>query len=187
MNINSDISNVRPTTVAYVNCHDATTFGRTIHMTAREERQLRRLLASLRNYGLVLRASFEPALPGYGFGDVVDHLRASIGGHIVEAALTGASPGVGSEPAPVAIMPVWAFEPAGGSEDALLSSARLWNTDLLVEGLRVEDDDDPAPVPSVRDRFDRWTAAAGHGKKLKTVRLPGRDGSYVILAAAAPA
>jgi len=187
MNTNSDISNVRPTTVAYVNCHDATTFGRTVHMTAREERQLRRLLASLRNYGLVLRASFEPARRGYGFGDVVDHLRASVGAHIVEAALAGASPGVGSGPAPAAIMPVWAFEPEGGSEDALLSSARLWNTDLLVEAPRVEDDDDPAPVPSVRDRFDRWAAAAGQGGKLKTVRLPGRDGSYVIFAAAAPA
>ena len=38
INITSDISNVRPVSVAFVNCHDATTFGRTVHMTAHEER-----------------------------------------------------------------------------------------------------------------------------------------------------
>jgi len=83
-------------------------------------------------------------------------------------------------------MPVYAFEPEGGSEDALLSSATLWNGDLLVEALRIEGDDDPTPVPSVRDRFDRWVGAAGAGRKLATTRLPGRGGSYVLFAAAAP-
>jgi hypothetical protein len=39
INITSDISNVRPVCVAFVNCHDATTFGRTVHMTAHEERR----------------------------------------------------------------------------------------------------------------------------------------------------
>ena len=34
---------------------------------------------------------------------------------------------------------------------------------------------------------DRWADAAGQGEKLKTVRLPGRDGCYVLFAAAAPA
>jgi hypothetical protein len=28
-------------------------------------------------------------------------------------------------------MPVWAFEPEGGSDDVLVSSARLWGSDLL--------------------------------------------------------
>ncbi len=35
MNTTCDTANVRPTTVAFVNCFDATTFGRTVHMTAR--------------------------------------------------------------------------------------------------------------------------------------------------------
>jgi len=84
-------------------------------------------------------------------------------------------------------MPVWPFEPEGGSAEVLLSSARLWGTDLLVEALRVEEDDDPTPVPSLRDRFRRWTAAAGQEGKLKTRRLTDRAGCYVLFAAAAPA
>jgi hypothetical protein len=53
MNTTSDTANVRPTTVAFVNCFDATTFGRTVHMTAREERRLRNVLAALNDYGCV--------------------------------------------------------------------------------------------------------------------------------------
>jgi hypothetical protein len=75
-------------------------------------------------------------------------------------------------------MPVWAFEPEGGSDDVLVSSARLWGTDLFVEALRVEDDDHPEPVATVRERFARWITAAGQGETLKTVRLPGRHGAY---------
>ena len=188
MNIADNTSNVRPTTVAFVNCFDATTFGRTVYMTADEERRLRNVLAAVRDYGFILDAGFEPALPGYGFADVIDHLRKSVGAPFAEAALAAAERCVPSiEPAPAAVMPVWAFEPDGEGEDALLSSAKLWNTDLLVEALRVEDDDDPAPVPSVRQRFDRWADAAGAGRKLAAVRLPGRAGSYVLFAAAAPA
>ncbi len=78
------------------------------------------------------------------------------------------------------------FEPDRGSEDALLSFATLWNSNLLVEALRVEDDDDPTPVPSVRERFDRWACAARTGRRPATVRLPGREGSYVLFAAAGP-
>jgi hypothetical protein len=84
-------------------------------------------------------------------------------------------------------MPVWPFEPVGGSVDALLSSARVWGTDLLVEALLVEGDEDPTPAPSVRDRFRRRADAAGHGGRLKTTRLPGRGGWYVLFASAAPA
>ena len=93
----------------------------------------------------------------------------------------------GPDPEPAAVMPVWAFEPEDGSGDVLLSSAKLWGADLLVEALRVEDDDDPTPVPAVRERFRRWADAAGGGRALSTTRLPGREGSYVIFAAAAPA
>jgi hypothetical protein len=187
MHITCDTANVRPTTVAFVNCFDATTFGRTVHMTAHEERRLRNVLAALNDYGFILRASLEPALPGYGFDDVIDHLRATSGAPFADAALVAAERSVpAAEPAPAALMPVWAFEPDGGSEDVLLSSATPWNVNLLVEALRVEDDDDPVPVPAVRERFERWVAAAASGPTLGTWRLPGRDGSYVIIAAAAP-
>jgi hypothetical protein len=60
INIASDISNMWPVSVAFVNCHDVTTFGRTVHMTAYEERLLRGLLEALRDAGIILRASIEP-------------------------------------------------------------------------------------------------------------------------------
>ena len=41
MNTAADTPDARPTTVAFVNCFDARTFGRTVHMTAREEGRLR--------------------------------------------------------------------------------------------------------------------------------------------------
>jgi hypothetical protein len=188
MKLTCDTSNVRPTTVAFVNCFDATTFGRTVHMTAHEERRLRNVLSALNDYGFILRASLEPALPDYGFADVIYHLRATISTPIADAALAAAERSVlAAEPPPAALMPVWAFEPDDGNEDVLLSSATLWNVNLLVEALRVEDEDDPVPVASVRERFHRWIAAVGTGPALATTRLPGRDGSYVIFAAAAAA
>jgi len=101
MDIASDISNVRPTTVAFVNCFDATTFGRTVYMTAHEERRLRNVLAAVHDYGFILGASFEPALPGYGFSDVIDRLCESIGAPFAGAALAAAERSVpGIEPAP---------------------------------------------------------------------------------------
>jgi hypothetical protein len=148
MNITSDIGNVRCTTVSYVNLFDATTFGRTVHMTASEERRLRNVLAALNDYGFILRASFSfDSASGYGFADVIDHLRATISTPLADAALAAAERSVpAAEPAPAALMPVWEFEAEHGSEDVLLSSATLWNVNLLVEALRVEDDDDPVPV-----------------------------------------
>jgi hypothetical protein len=53
--------------------------------------------------------------------------------------------------------------------------------------LRVEDDDHPEPIATVRERFRRWADTAGGGRALATTRLPGRDGAYVVFAAAAPA
>ena len=67
MDTTTDAATARPTTVAFVNCFDATTYGRTVHLTPDEERRLRNVLAALRDYGFILEASFEPALPGYGF------------------------------------------------------------------------------------------------------------------------
>lgn len=186
MDITRNASNPRPTAVAFVNCFDATTFGRAVRLTPDEERRLRNVLAEVRDYGFILAASFEPALPGYGFGDVIDHLRATIGPPIADAALAAAERAVPpAEPTPAAVMPVWAFEPEDGNGDVLLSSANLGGTDVLVVALRV-DEDDPPPVPSVRERFRRWADAAGKGARLKTVRMLGHDGCYVLFAAAAP-
>jgi len=183
----SDFSNARPIAVAFTNCFDGTTFGRTVHLTPRDERRLRNVLAAVQDYGFVLRASFEPAAPGYGFADVIDHLRATIGAPFAEAALAAAErDGPSAEAPPVAVMPVWAFEPDPDNADVMLSSATLWNCSLLVEALRVADDDDPRPVPGVRERYERWSQASGSGDRLATVRLPGRDGSYVVFAAPAP-
>ena len=67
----------------------------------------------------------------------------------------------------------------------LLSAAKLWGVDILVEALRVEDDDDPTPVLSVRDRFRRRADAAGHRGKLKTTRLRGHEGCFLVFAAGA--
>ena len=177
MNFGSQPAPAWPTTVAFANLYDATTYGRTVYMTNREERRLRAVLAAVQDYGFILAPSLEPAVPGYGFADVIAHLRAALGAPFADAALAAAErTAPDPEPPPAALMPVWAFEPDGGSEDALLSSATLWNTNLLVEALRVADDDDPTPVPSVRERFDRWACAARTGRRLATVRLPGPGG-----------
>ena len=90
------------------------------------ERRLRNVLAALNDYGFILRASLEPALPGYGFADVIDHLRQSNGAPFALAALGAAERALpATEPAPAALMPVWAFESGGGSEGVLLGSSSV--------------------------------------------------------------
>ncbi len=155
INMDRNTSDARPTAVAFVNCFDATTYGRVAHPTAEEARRLRKLLAAVHDYGFILAASIEPALPGYGFGDVIDHLCATIGAHRRRRAGGGRARRARNRAPPTAVMPGWALEPENGGGDVLLSSANLWGTNLLVEVLRIEDDDDPTPVPSVRDRFRR--------------------------------
>ena len=66
MNTTSDRANVRPTTVAFVNCFDATTFGKTVYKTVCEERRLCGARAALRGCGSLVPATFDPALPSYG-------------------------------------------------------------------------------------------------------------------------
>jgi hypothetical protein len=78
----------------------------------------------------------------------------------------GASAEFVTEPAPANVMPVWAFEPEGGSEDALLNSATPWNTDLLVEALRVE-------AATTRCRCGPCAAAA-EARRLVECRWGGR-------------
>ncbi len=188
MNAIDDAARLRPTAVAFTNCHDASTFGRTVWLTPAETGRLRGLLATLQDWGLVLRAAIEPAVPGYGFDQAFGHLRASLGDHVVKAALAAgkAGPFPGSDPWPAAVMPVWAFEPEARCEDVLLSSARLWGADLLLEALRVEGDEEALPVPAVRERFARWAMAAGR-ISVAPVRLPGRGGSYAVFASPAAA
>lgn len=65
-------------------------------------------------------------MPGYGFADVIDHLRATIGAPFADAALAAAGrSGPGTGAAPAAMMPVYAFESDGWSEDVLLITAWL--------------------------------------------------------------
>ena len=89
----------------------------------------------------------------------------------------------------MALDPAWRGRSSrrAGSGDALLSSARLWGTDLLVEALRVEDDDDPTPVPSVRDWFRALGRRRGPGREAEDDAAAGPDGCFVLFAAAAPA
>jgi hypothetical protein len=45
----------RPTTVAFVNCFDAPTYGHMVRRSPDEERRLRNMLAALRDYAELLR------------------------------------------------------------------------------------------------------------------------------------
>jgi hypothetical protein len=82
------------------------------------------------------------------------------------------------------VMPMWPFEPDGGSADGLVSAARFWGVDILVEARRIEDHDDPTPVPSVRQSFRRGgtglNAGSGAGRPPagapSTRFLPGSGG-----------
>lgn len=66
MNVTSGRLSVGPSAVALVECFDAVTLGRTVHVIAFEERPSRALFAALQDYG-------------FGFHDVVDHpLEADI-------------------------------------------------------------------------------------------------------------
>ena len=49
MDTTNDAADARATTVAFVNCFDATTYGRVVHLTPNEERRQRYVLAALRN------------------------------------------------------------------------------------------------------------------------------------------
>jgi hypothetical protein len=59
----TEVGGVRPTTVAFVNCFGAATFGRLVYLTAQENRRLRNVLAAPHDYGHILRAGLELALP----------------------------------------------------------------------------------------------------------------------------
>ena len=177
--------------VAFLQCFDAALFAEPVLLTDAEEQRLRALLASLQDFGLILQPSAAARRQHYDFDALLGHLRSSIGAPFVDAALAaGPDAPLSDEPAPVAVMPIWSFKPAGdgpADRDVLLSSGRLWGTDVLIEALRVESEERPAPVPTVRSRFERWLEAGGGGRDRAVVRLPGRDGCYVLFAAAAPA
>lgn len=180
-------STCRLYSVAFTNLHIATTTAMSVRLSPTELDRLQDLLGSLQDYGLILPPTFACVPAPFGFQEAVELIRRAVGGHFVIAALTaGGRPGPGSDPDPIAAMPVWPFEPECRGADVLLSSARLWGTDLLVEALRVGGDDEAAPMPAVRARYDRWLAAAGSGRPPRLLQLPGRDGSYALFAAAAP-
>jgi hypothetical protein len=180
----------RPVRVVWLNCFDAKLFSAEVPMSPAEEARLSALLGWLQDAGVLLRPA--PAAEHSGtFADVIAHLRDTFGAPLVEA-------GLGAEPlrvppssgAPVAIMPIWPFEPEGEDPedpDVLLRSGRLWGADVMIDALRVGGPDDPAPVLAVRPRLDRWGRAGGGGRLRAAVRPPGRPDWYVLGAISAPA
>ncbi len=101
MNTDGETTDARPIGVAFVQCFDATTFCRIVHLTTGQERRLRGLLAALHGAGLILQASYAKARHDCGYRAVVDDLRQSIGAHIVDAFLTASDAASASrEPAP---------------------------------------------------------------------------------------
>ena len=173
--------------VAFVHCSDASTLAMTVWLDPAETDRVRELLATLQAYGLILPAALGPLVQSCGFGEALAAIRGAVGAHFVDAAVGAAAGfGRGSDPDPAAVMAVWAFEKGDCGEDVLLGSARLWNSDFLLEALKIEDDDKPVPVPAVRDRYDRWVTAAGAGRLVRATRVPGFSGAYAIFAAAAP-
>jgi hypothetical protein len=91
---------------------------------------------TLRDARLILRPNFAPAHPGFGFAELVELLRTQDGGPMVDAALGAEGPAyAGSDPDPVAVMPV---------------------------------------------------SASGADRFVRSVHLPGQEGSYVVFAASAP-
>ncbi len=178
------------TRVAFLNCFDASLFVAEVELTDDDRRQLDSVLAWLQEAGILLLPSQDQALARMGANDVVEHLRATVGDQIVEAAL-GADPDrlAGDAPAPSAVLPIWPFEAEGNDpadRDVLLASGRLWGADVLLEALRVEDPDSPEPVREVRSRFDRWTKAAGGSRLRAVIHPPGEKGCYFLVGIAAP-
>lgn len=188
MHILDDTARLRPFALAFTNCFDASTNGHVVHLTRGEETQLQAILTSLRDCGLILCANLAHAESSSMFEDAIALLQTSVGSSSVSSGRAARYPFVvSSNPPPIALMMVWPFEPEGYSDDVLVTSAQLWGLDLFVEALRVENDENPVPVPSVRERYGRWAAAAAESMRLaRATRLPGRQGSYALFAAAAP-
>jgi hypothetical protein len=186
---NTDVT-TRFVDVAFLRCFDASLFASPILITAADEERLNALLIRLQDFGQILIPKVTMAESHLTFAGLVERLRSALGSAVVEAALA-TPPGtpLGSDPAPAAVMPVWAFELEGDDpedEDVLFASGKLWGADVFIEALRVEGDDEAVPVPAVRHRFDRWVRADGGGRNRAATHLPGRTGTYVLFAAAAP-
>jgi hypothetical protein len=154
--------------VAFLNCFDARLFCAEVELTEGDQRRLDAALAWLQDAGVLLLPTPDQSDARLDADGVIDHLRATVGDHIVEAALA-ADPDLprASGPAPTAVLPVWPFETEGddpADRDVLLASGRLWGAEALLEALRVDEPDNPVPVLEVRSRFDRWVKAAGGGR-----------------------
>ena len=188
--VNDNTLEARQVRVTFLNTFDATFFSADVDLSQQEEGRLEALLSWLQEAGVILLPQPSTGAVEPTFQGMLSHLRGSVGAHIVEAALAAPSaPYQADRGTPIAIMPLWPFEaPDVGSNhrDVLLSSARLWGADLVVEALRVADPDSPIPLPSVRERFDRWMSAVGGGRDRVAVQPPGEPGWYVVAAVAAP-
>jgi hypothetical protein len=189
--IASGKSMARAVRVAFLNCFDAKLFCAEVELTEGDQRRLESALAWLQDAGVLLLPAPDQSDARLDANGVIEHLRATVGDHIVEAALA-ADPDAprASGPAPTAVLPVWPFEAEGddpGDRDVLLASGRLWGAEVLLEALRVDEPDNPVPVLEVRSRFDRWVKAAGGGRMRAVIHPPGEKGCYFLAAIAAPA
>jgi hypothetical protein len=177
--------------IAFLNCFDAKLFVADVEMSEADDIQFSSALEWLYEAGIILLPATDLTPGPIGAVDVMHHLRATVGDLLVDAAL-GADPTrpAGTAVQPAAVMPVWPFEAEGDDpddRDVLLSSGRLWGMDVLLEALRVDGPDHPAPVPAVRPRFERWVKAAGGGTPRAAIHPPGEAGCYFLAGVASPA
>ncbi len=100
--------------VAFLNCFDARLFSAEVELSAGDDRRLGSALAWLQDAGVLLLPAPGRTEARMTAGEVVEHLRAAVGDHIVDAALAAdpARP-ASREPAPAAVLPVWPFEAEG--------------------------------------------------------------------------
>jgi hypothetical protein len=175
--------------VAFLNCHNATFVSADVDMDPAEAASLASLLNWLSDAGVLLLPA-PTDTPVRNAAALLDHLRLTVGAPLVEAGLSAADrPGATGGP-PVAVMPIWPFLAEGDDpedRDVLLSSGRLWGSDVLIEALRVDSPDEGSPVRSVRSRYDRWMRAAGGGCQRAAIKPPGESGWYVLSAISAQA
>lgn len=123
---------------------------------------LRLVLDGLEDLGAIHGPIIQPLFSSVPLATVFDYLRQTVGELIVDAVIAAGPNAVVPNKVPAAtVMPVWPFEPDPGGDDTLLvSSARLYGTDLLLEARRVE-----AATTSAM-----------------TVPIPGQDGEYLVFA-----
>jgi len=175
-----------PYSLAFIRSLDARLVVISVRLSALERKRLQQLLGILESSGHIILPRTYPVTTTLREPAVLTMLEDWLSPDVVGAALGASKYPFIPSPAPAAVIPVWEFEPVDG-DDVLLATAQLWGSDLLIEALRVRDDEEPQPIGCAEKRFSQWRASAGGDGDLKTVRIPGRAGAYVLFAASHPA